>query len=75
MSVHVKFQFSSLPRAYFSGQVRSGQVRRTTGTVIIELAQSSKAGARLSLAIGKKKSFGALHLGLSPLTVHHKIYY
>ena len=53
----------------------SGQVRRTTGTVIIELAQSSKAGARLSLAIGKKKSFGALHLGLGPLTVHHKIYY
>ena len=67
--------FSSLAFLEHTFLVRSGQVRRTMGTVIIELAQSSKAGARLSLAIGKKKSFGALHLGLSPLTVHHKIYY
>ena len=46
--------FSSLAglKHTWSGQVRSGKVRQTTGTVITELAQSSLAGARLSFAKG-----------------------
>ena len=44
-SCYCYFQTDKKPATYFSGQVG-----RTTATVIIELPQSSLAGARLSLA-------------------------
>ena len=46
-SYYRNFQTDRKPTTYFSGRVRSGW---TTGTVIIELTQSSLAGTRLSLA-------------------------
>ena len=51
-SYYYNFQTDKKPTVYFS---KLGRVGRTTGTVIIELPQSSLAWARLSLAKEGKK--------------------
>ena len=50
-------KFSSLACLEHNFQVRSGQTD--------DGYSDNRAGARLSLATGKNKSFGALHLGFS----------